>query len=51
MTATFLIVRFIHSRLVVWNKHHQAHPFAMRKSRIHSNGPIQRKKGHSPSCT
>jgi hypothetical protein len=48
---TFLIARFIHSRLVLWNKHPQAHPVAERKSRIHSNGPIQRTKIHSPSCT
>ena len=39
------------SRLVLWNKHHQARPFSERKSRIHSNGPIQRTKNHSPSCT
>jgi hypothetical protein len=48
---TFLIARFIHSRLVLWNKHHQARLFSKRKSRIHSNGPIQRTKTHSPSCT
>jgi hypothetical protein len=51
MTTTFLIMRFIHSRLVLWDKHPQAHPVAERKSRIHSNGPIQRTKTHSPSCT
>ena len=45
----FFIVRFIHIRLVLWDKHHQAHPVAERKSRIHSNGPIQRTKIHSPS--
>jgi hypothetical protein len=47
--TTFLIARFIHSRLVLWNKHHQAHHVAERNSRIHSNGPIQRTKTHSPS--
>jgi hypothetical protein len=48
---TFLIVRFMHSRLVLWDKHHQAHRVAERQSRMHSNGPIQRTKTHSPSCT
>jgi hypothetical protein len=48
---TFLIARFIHSRLVLWNKNHQARLLPERKSRIHSNGPIQRTKIHSPSCT
>jgi hypothetical protein len=51
MTTTFLIARFIHSRLVLWDKHHQARLFSERKSRMHSNGPIQRTKTHSPSCT
>jgi hypothetical protein len=51
LRRAFSIVRFIHSRLVLWNKHHQAHPVAERKSRIHSNGPIQRTNTHSPSCT
>ena len=31
MTTTFLIVRFIHSRLVLWNKHPQVHRVAERK--------------------
>jgi hypothetical protein len=31
MTTTFLIGRFIHSRLVLWNKHHQARPVAYEK--------------------
>jgi hypothetical protein len=51
MTTTFLIVRFVHSRLVLWDKHHQARPVAERKSQIHPNGSIQRTKTHSPSCT
>jgi hypothetical protein len=49
---TFLIsiVRFIHSRLVLWNKHHQAHPRSrLDNPRSHSNGPIQRTKTDSPS--
>jgi hypothetical protein len=49
MTTTFLIRRFIHCRLVLWNKHHQAHPVAERKSRIRSKGPIHRTKTHSRS--
>jgi hypothetical protein len=44
---TFLTVRFMHSRLVLWNKHHQAHPVSERKSRIHSNGP--RPNGQKPT--